>query len=293
MGRDKAMVIRFFDFSRFHGKNPQGSTLLRVHQVIKHWPEADHYKYGENPDVMVFQKVYMALDYQFPAHIKGIKILDICDPDWLEEAAIVETCNAMDAVTVPSQALKDFISQFHDNVVVIPDRFDLSVIPSPKKHSGKAETVVWFGYAHNAELLRPAMPLIDELGLKLIVIANDDPFPHRFSKRHENFQDWYTFIKYNEETIYTDLQKADFAVLPDGFRPQDVFKSNNKTIKAILAGLPVAKDKDEVNKYMNGSIRQSFIDNNYANIQSEYDVRKSVEQYKEIIDEVTAKRHKA
>ena len=50
-------------------------------------------------------------------------------------------------------------------------------------------------------------------------------------------KDYYTFVKYNEDTIYDTLKKADFAVLPDGMRPTDKYKSNNRTIKANLAGL--------------------------------------------------------
>lgn len=274
--------VRFFDFSRFHGKPPQGSTNIRVNQVIKYWDEAGLYKYGENPDVLIFQKVYVTQDYRFPVNFEGITILDICDPDWLGDSPIVETCNGMDAVTCSTQALADFIGQFHDNVHVVPDRFDLEVIPKVKPHKRKAKTVVWFGYSHNSEVLRPAIPYLDEYDLNLIFISNDDAFIHRFSKR-KPFKKWYTFVKYDEATIYAELQKADFAILPDGFRPQDAFKSNNKTIKANLAGLPVAKNPEEVKAYLDPKARQSWLDDNYVRIRGEYDVRQSVNDYKRII----------
>lgn len=278
------MNVRFFDFSRFHGKAPQGSTLLRVHQLIKYWDIADLYKYGENPDVLIFQKVYITPDYKFPAHFKGIKILDICDPDWFDDAAIVETCNAMDAIVTSSDYMAEFIRQFHSNVICIPDRFDIEVLPKPKVHNGDAKTVVWFGYSHNAENLKPAIALIEELGLNLLIISNDDPIANRWGLRDK--EDYYTYIKYNEDTIYEDLQKADFAILPDGFRPVDPFKSNNKTIKANLAGLPVAKDADEVRFYMKAENRHKWYVDNYATIKRDYDVRKSVDQYKGIINNI-------
>lgn len=273
--------VRFFDFSRYHGKEPQGSTFIRVLQLIKHWPEAERYKYGENPDVLIFQKVYSAPDYRFPINFEGIKILDICDPDWMENASVVETCNAMDAVTTSSQYMAEFISQFHDNVTHVPDRFDLDDLPKPKEHHGEAKTVVWFGYSHNADNLKPAMNLIDELGLNLIIIANDDPILNRLSQRKK--EDWYTYVRYNEKTFYEELQKADFAILPDGFRPVDPFKSNNKTVKAQLAGLPVAKDSDEVKAFMSAENRRKWFNDNHDIIKSEYDVRKSVDDYKNII----------
>lgn len=283
-------MIRFFLYSQYHGKDkPVGSDYIRGLQVIKHWDEAELYKYGENPEALIFMKVFMSLDYKFPAHFEGIKILDICDPMWLEDYNVVETCNAMDAVTCPTEALAKFIRQFHSNVVVIPDRFDVEIIPKPKRHTKKAKNVVWFGYSHNAELLKPAMALIEELGLNLTIIANDDPIVNRWG--HRNKEDWYTFIKYDEETIYDELQKCDFAIFPDGFRPEDAFKSNNKTIKANLAGLPVAKDAEQVKLYMYPEARQAWLDNSYATIKEEYDVRKSVTQYKEAINDI--KRNKA
>lgn len=279
-------TIRVQDFSRYHGKNPAtGSTYIRVHQLIKYWPEADIYKYGEKPDVMMYQKVYVTPDYRWPEHYEGIKILDICDPDWFQgQASIVETASFMDAITCPTEKMAEFCRQFHDRVKVIPDRFDLELIPKPRPHKGKANHVVWFGYAHNAEALRYAIPAIERMKLKLTVISNDDPVAYRWGKREDT--SYYKFVKYDEDTIYKELQKADFAVLPDNHRPEDVFKSNNKTIKANLAGLPVAKTLDEMELYMDGEARRKWFDENYSTIQEAYDIRKSVEDYKRLIDEI-------
>lgn len=274
--------VRFFLYSTYHGKDrPVGSDFIRAIQPIKYWDEAELYKYGENPDVLIFQKVFMSQDYQFPKHFEGIKILDMADPMWLEGYDVVSTAQAMDAVTVPTEPLAEFVRQFHSNAHVIPDRFDIEILPKPKQHTEEAKTVVWFGYSHNAELLKPAMHLIDELNLNLIIISNDDPIMNRYSQRVK--ETWYTFVKYDEDTIYQELQKADFAILPDGFRPEDAFKSNNKTIKANLAGLPVAKDADEAKAYMEAKNRKDWFNHNYDIIAKEYDVRKSVEQYKDII----------
>lgn len=280
-------MIRFFTYSQFHNKRPPvGSSQIRVHQLLKYWPEAGLYKHGEYPDALIFQKVYVGSDYKFPIHFERIKILDICDPDWLQGVPIKETVDAMDAITCPTPALKEFLSQLTDKpIVVIPDRFDLTVIPKkPKLHTKKAKTVTWFGYRHNADLLRPALPLIRDLGLTLRLIANDDPYLHQYPDSIPVEQ--YEFVKYDEKTIYRELQKADFAVLPKGFRPEDKYKSNNKTVKAILAGLPVATDKDEVTAFMEADARHKWIQENRDTIKSEYDVRKSVEQYKSLIEEL-------
>lgn len=278
------MVIKHFNYSQFHGKNPPvGSTYIRMIQMEKYWPELKAYQYGEKVDVMIFQKVYVSEDYKLHKHLDAFTILDICDPDWMEGVNIVETCQSVDVVTCPTQALADFLSQFSKKVVVIPDRFDVEVIPPPKRHRGRAKRIVWFGYSHNAENLKPALRLIEELGLKITIISNDDPIISRWGV--SNAKDYYDYVKYDEETIYQELQKADFAVLPDGLRPQDKYKSNNKTIKANLAGLPVAKTPEEVNLYMDGQARQQWVVDNYEQIKRDYDIRRSVEQYKELIDE--------
>lgn len=274
--------VRFFTYSTFHGKQePTGSDNIRCQQLIKYWDDAELYKYGEFPDVLIFNKVFISQDYKFPLHFENKKILDICDPMWLEGNNIVETCHAMDAVTVPTEALAEFIRQFHSNVVVVPDRFDLEPVPAPKSHNSKATRVVWFGYSHNSETLKPAMRVIEELGLHLTIISNEDPLD-----RWHKDRSMYSYTRYDENTIYQELQKADFAILPDGNRPEDVYKSNNKTIKANLAGLPVAKTIEDVHLYMDGDARQEWVDTNYKTIYKEYDVRKSVQEMKDIIDAI-------
>lgn len=284
MYNDKQM-IRFFTYSQFHGKSePVGSDNLRVNQLIKYWPEADLYKFGENPDVLIFNKVFISQDYKYPKHFEGIKILDICDPMWLEGFNIVETAQAMDAITCPTETLAEFIRQFHNNVVVVPDRFDIEILPASKQHIDAAETVVWFGYSHNAELLKPAIALIEELKLNLLIISNDDPIANRWGLRDK--KDYYTFKRYNEETIYDDLQQADFAILPDGNRPEDIYKSNNKAIKANMAGLPVAKTPEDVHLFMEAKNRQLWLDNDYGLIKEQYDVRNSVSDMKDIINKI-------
>lgn len=283
------MNIRFFDFSRYHGKNPpSGSTNIRVHQLIKYWPEADIYLYGEHPDVLIFQKVYCTPDYKFPANYPAIKILDICDPDWLDgTTSIRETVDSMDAVVCSSEGLQKFAKQLTDKpVVVIKDRFDLEPIPAPKIPSGDAETIVWFGYRHNADCLKYAMRTIDELGLNLMVISNDDPFAWQWLPRESAmaFKERYTFVKYKEDTVYTYLQKTDICLLPSAERPIDKFKSDNKTAKAILAGVPVAHNGDQLRQLLTEEGRKTFLEDNYQKYREEYDVRKSVEDYKKLIE---------
>lgn len=281
-------MVAFLNFEQLHGKKNVGSTNLRVHQLIKYWPEAEQYRFGSKPDVLVFQKVYWNVDYYLPETYKGgLKILDICDPDWLDNVYVKRTVDNMDAVVVPSKGLQDFIQQLTDKPVkLIPDRFDMEFIPKLKKHKGKIKRAVWFGYSHNAIVLEGAIATLERLGIALSIVSDEDPISWRFAREQENFRKSYKFSKYSEESIYKKLQEADICIMPDGLRPQDRFKSNNKTIKAQLAGLPVAKNIDDLERLMSDIERNKEAEYNYKQAKKAYDVKLSVKEYKDLIDEI-------
>ena len=283
------MVVKFQTFEQYHNKKGVGSTRLRVHNLLKHWPEADLYKYGQKADVMIFQKVYCTYDYKLPAHYPGITILDTCDPDWLQTPDIYvrETVNAVDAVVVTTENMRAFLQQMTDKPVrIIKDRFEMSEFPERKIHKGKAKKAVWFGYSHNAELLKFTIQSLEKRGIELLIISNEDPMAYRWAKNPEEYMKKCQFKKYQQETVYELLQRADVCVLPNGYRPEDKFKSDNKTIIAQLCGLPVVTNSEELKKMFDPDERNKYIDNVYDIIKEEYDVRKSVTEYKELIDEI-------
>jgi len=288
-------AIRFFTMEQFHAKRGIGSTRIRVHNLIKYWPEAELYQYGEKPDVMIYQKVYATYDYTLPLRFPAIRILDVCDPDFKDTPDIhfVDTLNAMDAIVVPTETYKTFISRMTDTpVYVIKDRFDLSEFPQPKVHTGDAKTVSWFGYSHNAGTLKLAMPSIERRNLDLLVVSDSDPQPYKMCIDAAGYlANNYTYKKFIHPLEYKQLQQSDICVLPPGNRPMDVFKSENKTIIANLLGLPVATTADELDALLDPKARQDWLDNNYANIKAEYDCVQSVKEYKELINDIANNRN--
>lgn len=281
-------TIRFITMEQHHAKTNVGSTKIRVHNLLKHWPEAELYKYGEKPDVLIYQKVYVGKDYKVPITFPATKILDICDPDWLEGVPIKETVDAMDAVVVPTEPLAEFIRQLTDKPVrVIKDRFDMSDFPPKKVHKGKAKRVVWFGYQHNTGALKLAVQSFERRGLALTVVSDHDPIASRWAANPGEYEKKYKYVKYLPETAYQEIQKADVCVLPKMNRPQDRFKSENKTVIAQLLGLPVAIDANELDKLMDASARNLAVNTIYDKLKQEYDCRLSVKEYKELIDEVS------
>lgn len=286
------MTVRFQTFEQFHGKSNVGSTRLRVHNLIKYWDEAALYRYGENPDVLVFQKVYIQSDYEFPRNFPGLKILDICDPDWLDFQPVKITLEYMDAATCPTEELAKFLRQLTDKPVrVIKDRHDLEPVPPVKKHSGDITQAVWFGYKQNADCLRYVVPSLEKRDIALTVISNDDPFVGRWAE-DDRYKSKYKFIKYEEDTFYDDMRPHDVCVLPVSTppRPVDRFKSNNKTTKAWLAGLPVVKDSDDLHRLNDPKVRQTEAEKFYNKAKEEYNVNISVSEMKELIKDLMQRR---
>lgn len=287
-------MIRFFSFINYHNKSATGSSKIRCENLIKYWDEAEWYKYGEKPDVLIFQKVYVTEStqglYNFPVTYKGgLKILDLCDPDWQDPAyRLKSTVDGVDAVTCSSQAIVDFVKQITDKPVrLIKDRFDLTKFPEEKVHKGKAKDLVWFGYSHNSQVLRGVVFYAKKKGLKLTVVSDNDPQAWQVIG-DESFKDSYKFIKW-DETAYEMIQRRDIAVLPKGSRPQDRFKSDNKTTVARLLGLPVAKSPEDIEKFMSADARNAENTKFYAKTQAEYNCQKSVAEFKGLIDELQSR----
>lgn len=289
-------TVKFFPFTLYHAKKNVGGTRIRVDNLVKNWPEASTYKYGDQADVLIFQKVYMTYDFRLHEHWPGITILDVCDPDWINnvDIRIKETFDTVDAIVCPTKPFKEYIRTMTDTPIhVIKDRFDLSEFPQPKTHVDKAKTLVWFGYAHNAETLRVAMPSIENRGLDLLVISNEDPQCFRWAQLPNDYQKKYKFVKYTHPEAYNVIQQADIAIFPTGMRMNDKYKSENKTVISKLLGIPVAKDADELDALMEAEARNNAISQEYDKLKQQYDCVKSVQEYKELINEIATKRHQA
>jgi FMN phosphatase YigB (HAD superfamily) len=240
-------------------------------------------------DVMVFQKVYCTFDYKYPKNLKAIKILDVCDIDWYTtpDIYIKETLDVVDGVAVPTESLQAYLQQMTTTPVrVIKDRFDLEELPTPKKHVGRLTNAVWFGYTHNAELVKTALNALVEKGIRLTILANDDPLAYRWAREPEKAEKLVTFKKYEHPQAYQDIKDHDIVVLPKGHRPQDKFKSENKAILAQLLGVPVVTNLEELEQFSTAEARNEHINAIYDKLKLEYDCKQSIREYKDFIDEI-------
>ena len=277
------MKIGFCTFEQFWGRKNIGSTRIRARWVYENWgnpeDEVEEYKIGKEYDVLIFQKVYWP---EFAKGFKGIKILDLCDPDWYEFGAkVVEMIECCDAVTCSSPALTDFIKSVTNKpVYYVADREDLSKLPTPKVHQGPIKKVAWFGYDHNNSVLDSALGALEKRDIELIVVSNK-PYT-----KPSNSKVKITNYPWTELTVDQDLLRADLVLNPKPLAGPSKYKSENKTVHAWALGLPVAKTEDMLDSLNNPQVRQQVADQLRAKAFSEYDVKQSAKQYQEIIKSI-------
>lgn len=280
------MRVGFLTFEQFHGKKNIGSSRIRCDWLIKHWKEAggvgeaERYKFGRHYDVMVFQKAYWI---EFAKEFKGIKILDICDADWLQWSyPIKQMIDLCDAVTCSTEEIARFIVQLTDKpVVVIPDRVDFSTMPKPKKHQNDLETVVWYGYAENFEVLDGAIPALKKRNLKLIVVSNRSYVTTQTGIDIQN-------LPWSQQTWIADVMRGDVVINPKHDKGRFKYKSDNKTIQAWSLGLPVAHTDIELDLFKTAKARNEEVERRYGFVRKERDVKKSVQELSELITELQA-----
>lgn len=286
-------TVGILTFEMFQGKQNIGSTKIRVRWPVSVWPEAEEFRMGRKYETLILQKAYYLEGIKFLesyAPGKHIKILDICDADWLHWGyRIKEVIDACDAVTTSTVAQAEFLVKYTDKPVwCIPDRLQFKEFGDMKKDhagKGKAKTVVWFGYSENFPMLDAAVNTVVEAGFEeLIVIANRRT-PYRLPVGIRN-KIRLVNLPWTPDTIWTDLLKADIVINPQSKKGRWKYKSNNKTISAWALGLPVAHDNIEMAKFMDEEARIKEGNEKYDFVRKEYDCNESVNEYRNLIAEL-------
>lgn len=277
------MRVGILLFEKWHGREEIGSSRLRGHWYVKNWPDAELFRQGAQYDVIIFQKTYWL---EYIKAFKGIKILDLCDPDWLDTQPIVEILDNVDAITVSSEGLKTAIEQFTDKpVVFIPDRQDMDFHKMKKeKHEEIAKWVVWYGYSGNSKLLDKTILTLKKLKLKLKVISDCVP---PYGKADKNVKyDW----KNPAWSFDREVTECDIVLLPQDSRPRGKYKSTNKTLTAWTLGMPVAKTPEELQRFLDPIERQKEADLRYQEVKDKWDIKQSVEEFKNLINQLKNER---
>lgn len=277
------MIIKFLTMERMENRpvNQVGSSRIRARWVYKYWDEADEFTIGDNPDVLIFQKAYWK---DMLEQFKGIKILDICDADWLDPRPVFETISCCDAVVTSTEPLAEYIRKLTDKkVVCIPDRLDMDEMnPYKLKHEGDLKSAVWYGYSQNQDALDKTVEHLKQRGISLTVISNQpySSHPSYGSFKVNNVK--YAYDKTNEEII-----KHDIVLLPSPEGIRGKYKSNNKITNAWGLGMPVAVEPSDLDKFKTQESREEERKLRMAEVVKDYDVKISVVEWKELIDAIS------
>jgi hypothetical protein len=281
-------IIKIITFAKRHGRDigTIGSSVIRGQWFCAHWPEASLWTEGAKSDVLIFQKVYWS---EMMECYPGIKILDLCDPDWLTgELEIRRMSRLVDAITCSAQSICEFVKKVSQvPVYYIPDRVDLNFFDIKKKHEGRAKSVVWFGYYHNAKMVLPqVLPSLKRMGLSLIVVANENFEPR------ENYGVEILNRKFDWQTMKYDLTAGDIVINPQPIeiQPRFRYKSENKTIIAWALDLPVAGDASQMEKFLDPDERMKEAEARLAEVKEKWDIKLSVEEFKKVIENAKRKR---
>lgn len=266
-------------FEKYHGRQPGsiGSSMIRGKWLAEKWDDAFLWTNGAYADSVIFQKVYwedMMID--FP----GKKILDLCDPDWLNgDVDIKKFCDYADHVTTSTEALAKFVRTITKTpVTVVPDRLNMDYFTRPKEHTEKARNVVWFGYYANAkEVLPPILMTLKRLGLGLRVVSNGE-----FTTTNDFGVDIQN-VNWDSDNAWLDIQGGDIAVNPPSVRSNFRYKSNNKTLISWALGLPVANTAEDLERFIDPKERTKEVIERRKELEDTWTIEKSIEQYKEIL----------
>lgn len=266
-------------------KGSVGSSRIRGEWLLNHWPDAEPFHIGQQYDAIIFQKAYWP---EYLRSFKGVKIFDLCDPDWMEGKPVTECLEECDYVTTSTVALRDFVQTITKKPVeCVPDRVDLSEHIGKKEHKGKAKKAVWFGYHHNQKTIDQCLSTLARLGLQLTVISDMPYYPE--SKVQGIDDEWIKAnvinMKYDYATLCQDLiHSGDMLINPRLEEGRFKFKSNNKSVTAWALGIPVASNADDMEVFMDAEERIKEAEKNLAIVRDEYDVKQSVSRYNEIIE---------
>lgn len=272
--------IGIFPFRKYEGKAQVGSSIIRCDWLLNYWPEAEQFRYGQPYETIIYQKVY------FPEHpkiFKGVKILDLVDPDWMHWGyRTKEMIEEMDAVTCSSLELIKAVAQFTNKpVVYIPDRVDIDLFKPKRRHKNRASRVAWFGYSHNFTVLDPVINYLIKHNLELKIISEKNYLPPAGTGKLK-----YDVIPFKWKNIEHELKWADFVVNPKLTTGKWKYKSDNKTIISWALGLPVAKSSDDIERFMDPEEREKEAKIRYKEVKEKFDVKQSIDQYKQLIQQI-------
>lgn len=275
------MTVGFVTFEKNDNRitGTIGSTRIRARWVYEKWDGAEEYRLGKKYDVLVFQKVYWE---QMMLGFKGIKILDLCDPDWLDGKDVFRYISLADAITTSTTALKDYIQRFTKvPVYYVADRINFDEHKKVKEtQRDTIKKAIWFGYSQNMYYIKNTLEHLARYNIELTIVSD----------RSDTFKDSPVKIRnvgYNYPGIHQELINSDIALLPDPALKdmKGRFKSNNKSTTCWALQVPVVQTPEDLIRLQSRREREIEVEEKFALVRKDYDVNQSVREYEGIINQ--------
>lgn len=277
-------TVGVLTFEQFHGRKDIGSSRIRCYWPMRYWEEAEPFVMGKEYEAVIFQKAYWI---EYASIYKGVKILDMCDADFLHWGyRIKQMCDLVDAVTTSTIALQQYMMKLTDKpVIYVPDRIDFNDFKNLKKEhigNGPTKTATWYGYSENLPMLDSAINSLVELEFEQLNVVASKSMPYRLPSALEGKIRVVNY-PWTAATWLGDIMKGDIVLNPQTQNGRWKYKSNNKTICAWACNLPVAHTKKELKALMTEESRVKEAEMRYTEVREKYDVKDTVNQYRELI----------
>jgi hypothetical protein len=264
----------------FDGLRNPGSARVRAEWVARYWDGAEVYDRSQplaGCDLYVFQKAYLTSEPRMWIAAAARwrdggacrLAFDLCDPDFLEEEhrrRMLDVLPLFDFAVAPTEALAEWLGRYLP-ARVIPDRVDVEEVRGygrARLTDSDTPTCVWAGYERNVAALDALRPMVEEMGLPLVVLALDGPLP---------FGEFWRRVLGTGEVLLNP-------------RPEDgrlSYKSDNKTVIAWTLGMPVARTVDELRRLADPTERSNSAKRSALIAETVADVRLSVKQWHGIV----------
>jgi hypothetical protein len=278
-------AIGIITFEQIRSGINVASSRIRAHWLLKHWRDAELFTISRKYSVVIFQKAYWT---EYALLFPGLKILDVCDPDFLSwNSKCIKMANLCDAIVTSTEQLAAFIARYTNKpVVCVPDRLDLATFSesSRKRHEckGDAKIAVWSGYSRNFAALDAALPDLLRLGYNRLIAISDPSEPYRPPPHLLGNLELVTHV-WNPTTANEQIKEADVVINYGLDYGRWKYKSNNKTVLAWALGLPVAHSARDLATWVSEEARIKESADRWDEIVRDYDVNLSINQYKALI----------
>lgn len=249
-------------------------------------------------DVCIFIKIFPLVDYEAIKLYRVPQVWwDLCDPAWWwnpQEA--LQIVDRVDGVVVSNPILADDFEDWSGKKAhCIPDRIEPEHFPLQKSHLHIGDHVdpirlIWFGAGQNRVALFAAVANLERLvanGHNITLTIFDD-----WTDQEWKFSNSFpvNYVRWKLEHENQVIASHDIALLPPYPGAWGEVKSNNKSLTAWACGLPVSNGMDYHQLEELVSSRAARADHaqwGYRLVTEQYHVRKSADEWMELLNENT------